>query len=178
MGARPHVPYVPGMGRFLGVDPVEGGCANDYAYVHGDPINESDASGAKACSNYHNHFDHVNLDVSEIASNTVNGRGEVLLDVRTIVDPTYVSHVKRSRLWSRGKDVYNKYKQGQIGYHDTDNHPYETIYGSHFNVWVLAGDSIDLQGRVDWVPDTVDRGSFAGLHWWTASTLIGGSCTA
>ncbi|MDQ1500885.1 MAG: hypothetical protein QOI86_4225 [Actinomycetota bacterium] len=42
MGARP---YVPSLGRFLAVDPVEGGCANDYAYVHGDPINQADLNG-------------------------------------------------------------------------------------------------------------------------------------
>lgn len=42
MGARP---YHVAIGRFLTVDPIEGGCANDYAYVHGDPINQMDLSG-------------------------------------------------------------------------------------------------------------------------------------
>jgi RHS repeat-associated protein len=42
MGARP---YVPGAGRFLSVDPVEGGCANDYAYVGGDPLSQFDLDG-------------------------------------------------------------------------------------------------------------------------------------
>ncbi|HSH59938.1 MAG TPA: RHS repeat-associated core domain-containing protein [Acidimicrobiales bacterium] len=42
MGARQ---YVPGLGRFLEVDPVEGGSANDYDYVNGDPVNSLDLDG-------------------------------------------------------------------------------------------------------------------------------------
>jgi RHS repeat-associated protein len=42
MGARA---YSPGLGRFLEVDPVEGGSANDYDYVAGDPVNNLDLDG-------------------------------------------------------------------------------------------------------------------------------------
>ena len=42
MGARPYSPL---LGRFLAVDPVDGGSANDYDYVVGDPINANDLDG-------------------------------------------------------------------------------------------------------------------------------------
>ncbi|KFU82039.1 RHS repeat-associated core domain-containing protein [Amycolatopsis lurida] len=42
MGARPYSPL---LGRFLSVDPVDGGSANDYDYVYADPINETDLTG-------------------------------------------------------------------------------------------------------------------------------------
>ena len=42
MGARP---YDPNLGRFLAVDPVEGGSANNYDYAGQDPINAFDLEG-------------------------------------------------------------------------------------------------------------------------------------
>ncbi|MCZ2818307.1 RHS repeat-associated core domain-containing protein [Modestobacter sp. VKM Ac-2984] len=37
--------YAPALGRFLTVDPVHGGSANDYEYVNADPINVTDIDG-------------------------------------------------------------------------------------------------------------------------------------
>ena len=42
MGARP---YIPALGRFLGLDPIEGGSCNDYDYTCGDLINSRDTNG-------------------------------------------------------------------------------------------------------------------------------------
>ncbi len=48
MGARP---YDPGTGRFLRVDPVEGGCSNAYVYVR-DPLNRKDLDGTAECPSW------------------------------------------------------------------------------------------------------------------------------
>lgn len=42
MGARPYSPL---LGRFLSVDPVEGGSANDYEYTAANPVNLTDLDG-------------------------------------------------------------------------------------------------------------------------------------
>ncbi|WP_194838790.1 PA14 domain-containing protein [Nocardia sp. XZ_19_369] len=44
MGART---YLPVLGRFLQVDPILGGSANNYDYVNADPINSLDLTGEK-----------------------------------------------------------------------------------------------------------------------------------
>lgn len=49
MGVRS---YVPGMGRFISVDPVPGGSANAYDYANADPVNGFDLAGTDATSSH------------------------------------------------------------------------------------------------------------------------------
>ena len=42
MGARPYAPLI---GRFLAIDPVDGGALNEYDYAAQDPVNAYDLSG-------------------------------------------------------------------------------------------------------------------------------------
>lgn len=53
MGARP---YSPTDGRFTQPDPIEGGCANDYMYAFGDPINHPDLTGQGGCKKKKHHW--------------------------------------------------------------------------------------------------------------------------
>ena len=58
MGARV---YDPQLGRFLQVDPIEGGTSNDYAYVN-DPINAFDLTGTNCwgfCEAFKSTIDHM-----------------------------------------------------------------------------------------------------------------------
>lgn len=52
--------------RFTSVDPIEGGCANNYVYVFGDPLQVSDLSGQKGCGKSKSFWGTVLGDVSTV----------------------------------------------------------------------------------------------------------------
>lgn len=61
MGDRP---YQATIGRFLQIDPIEGGCANNYTYGFGDPLNHPDLSGEGGC--HHSFWGSVLGDISTV----------------------------------------------------------------------------------------------------------------
>jgi RHS repeat-associated protein len=55
MGARSYAPQI---GRFLSVDPVQGGSANAYDYANSDPVNQLDLTGTAAIGKCRFHVNH------------------------------------------------------------------------------------------------------------------------
>jgi RHS repeat-associated protein len=53
MGARQYSPL---LGRFLEIDPIEGGSANDYDYVNGEPVSTFDLAGTWGFRNPFNNW--------------------------------------------------------------------------------------------------------------------------
>jgi RHS repeat-associated protein len=75
MGARP---YNVTLGRFLTRDPIEGGCANDYVYVAGDPMNQQDLTGTYCLTGKVN--GHCR-SLGQALSNAAGCAGRVLADI-------------------------------------------------------------------------------------------------
>ncbi len=67
MGARV---YLPTLGRFIQVDPIEGGCANAYVYA-GDPVGGSDYSGQWSISNF---LEYLAKAISKVVSKSQSSR--------------------------------------------------------------------------------------------------------
>ena len=176
MGARQ---YVPGLGRFLEVDPVEGGCANDYMYVHGDPVNSTDLTGAFACNGASAHGGHATFELEQIGYRDEGGRYIKTYQISFTPDPGYERFMTRGRLRARGHNPLGKHKYTTLGRADTNDHSYPGgILGVHRQFEAIGGDTIHITGRIDWQKGKVDTGSFMWWHWSRATTQVDFYCTA
>jgi len=79
LGARA---YQASEARFLSVDPLEGGCANNYVYVFGDPLNKNDLTGRISCTvtvnkepSHNRYVGSSKLAGVEVAAGFAGGRG-------------------------------------------------------------------------------------------------------
>lgn len=108
MGARP---YIPTLGRFLSVDPVEGGCANNYVYVHGDPVNTSDRKGRASCSDFRVQS-HDGVIIGRLVGSTLQVAWEPIFYERgnplpigmggAVISWSYLATVEGSDIWVDG----------------------------------------------------------------------------
>jgi large repetitive protein len=80
MGARPYNPI---LGRFLGVDPVEGGTPNAYTYVD-DPVNEFDLNGQWGWPKIPNPIKAIKKAATKVG-------GAIASGTKTVVRKTYQS---------------------------------------------------------------------------------------
>lgn len=90
MGARV---YLPTAGRFLQVDPVEGGTANAYTYV-GDPINSNDYNGMFGWGNILNVVKKVFHVVTEFVKNAVQVIKKAVKAAVVVVQDVVNNYVK------------------------------------------------------------------------------------
>jgi RHS repeat-associated protein len=79
MGARS---YIPSLGRFLQVDPVDGGSANPYDYANQDPFNQFDLDGLCSAKESHKWTLHAAISpacwVAGIKDDIRGGNGKVM----------------------------------------------------------------------------------------------------
>lgn len=179
---RPECPHRPRSRPVFGVPPrqlasdpsvpVEGGCANDYAYVHGDPINTSDLGGQAACNGYrasagrYGDYTVVRRGLGIALDNSIYVRYEVYYRIKPFYrDPAFIN---RSGLVIWGRQFAQRDRHGSVTGHSHGRHiklkpgsggspdPYQP----HDTVTVKQGSWIHFAGAAADGPQLVDGDIF------------------
>jgi RHS repeat-associated protein len=88
MGARP---YDPATGRFLSVDPIDGGSLNNYDYAGQDPVNDYDLTGESLCTHlFGHHVCHKIHHVARAVGKVTLGTGLIVVGGVAVVGGFFV----------------------------------------------------------------------------------------
>ena len=110
--------YVPGLGRFLEVDPVERGSDSDYDYCNGDPIGCLDLDGC-AAGPYLNKCGRIKGDIIAAMRELSRRRSDLLAnkeDLPWAGKDSVAGHMHQFRGWQRNlKKALSDYARNGCG---------------------------------------------------------------
>jgi RHS repeat-associated protein len=148
MGARPYSPL---LGRFLSVDPVDGGSANDYDYGYANPCNNTDLDGRKACgSRFKITGKNGGLYLNR-AGGGINKYGQYYyiyeIQVRLKLRPNSTPIIAKGEAYGKAWDHRRSSRSGRLWQADSTRYgrPHSNQF-VHAKVRVLAGTELRFYG--------------------------------
>ncbi len=186
--------YDPGTGQFLTRDPIASATRSAYGYVHGNPLNASDPQGLcarllsassalESCDGRSGHRGHVAYELTQIDQFEQNGISINRYTVFVTIDEGYRRRATGGTVTVVGKNIASStLKRAIIGrggnFHGNRK---AEFMGPHTTFDAVAGDRLEVDGRVNWIPDTVNVHPVPFPPYYDtylAATLFGFECRA